>query len=221
MEGEKWKEWKAVCEISGRLKVKEVEECLWNLQTKYHFLFFIFTIFLVFIYFFFYPLCPDVSWLIYTAKKMLNGNILYLQIIEVNPPLIILLTSIPVLIAKFTFLSSTYAFLFFVFSLIFISILLSAQVLKQIQSLSKLNFNILIYTITLILIIVPMQDFGQREHLFVIFIFPYILMMMFKNSIILSRKKIILITVFSISPYVRRVVQTYDINSYKEWDNAI
>ena len=32
MEGKKWKEWKAVCEISGRLKVKEMEECLWNLQ---------------------------------------------------------------------------------------------------------------------------------------------------------------------------------------------
>ena len=32
MEGKKWNGWKAVCEISGRQKVKEVEECLWNFQ---------------------------------------------------------------------------------------------------------------------------------------------------------------------------------------------
>jgi hypothetical protein len=37
----------------------------------------------------FSPMKDDIAWLLYVARKWMSGGILYLDLVEVNPPLII------------------------------------------------------------------------------------------------------------------------------------
>ncbi|MGH7526003.1 MAG: hypothetical protein ACREMX_04805, partial [Gemmatimonadales bacterium] len=43
---------------------------------------------------------PDTAWLLYAAERWLDGARLYVDLVEVNPPLIIWLNAIPVLVAR-------------------------------------------------------------------------------------------------------------------------
>src|SRR5271165_5291286 len=45
------------------------------------------------------PLKDDIAWLLYVARRWLAGRELYVDVIEVNPPLIIWLSAIPVRLA--------------------------------------------------------------------------------------------------------------------------
>src|SRR5690348_9425733 len=44
------------------------------------------------------PLKDDVAWLLHIANQWLHGRRLYVDIVEVNPPLIVWLSAIPVLV---------------------------------------------------------------------------------------------------------------------------
>src|ERR1700739_4588515 len=45
------------------------------------------------------PLKDDIAWLLYVARRWLAGRELYVDVVEVNPPLIIWLSAIPVRLA--------------------------------------------------------------------------------------------------------------------------
>ena len=46
------------------------------------------------------PLKDDVAWLLYVARKWLEGQRLYEDLVEVNPPLIIWIYAVPAWLAK-------------------------------------------------------------------------------------------------------------------------
>ena len=46
------------------------------------------------------PLKDDIAWLLYVARRCLSGRELYVDVVEVNPPLIIWLSAIPLTIAQ-------------------------------------------------------------------------------------------------------------------------
>src|SRR6478672_13088189 len=46
------------------------------------------------------PLKDDIAWLLYVARRWLAGRELYVDVIEVNPPLIIWISAIPMQIAS-------------------------------------------------------------------------------------------------------------------------
>ena len=48
----------------------------------------------------FAPMKDDIAWLLYVARRWLGGRILYQDLVEVNPPLIIWLSAIPSLLAR-------------------------------------------------------------------------------------------------------------------------
>ena len=45
------------------------------------------------------PLKDDVAWLLYVARRWLAGRELYVDVVEVNPPLIVWISAIPIRIA--------------------------------------------------------------------------------------------------------------------------
>ena len=158
--------------------------------------FYFFNASLVLLYFTYFPLCADVNYLMFSASKVLDGFEMYREVDEINPPLIIILSMVPVYVSDLLHFELKYMMLFFIFFLIYISYRMS----KKIMSSSKIENNtqtFLLFSIITILMIVPMREFGEREHLSVIFILPYILMMMFKNRVSLSRNFIIFIALFA------------------------
>src|SRR5271157_5778984 len=45
------------------------------------------------------PLKDDVAWLLYVARRWLAGRELYVDVVEVNPPLIVWISAIPIRLA--------------------------------------------------------------------------------------------------------------------------
>jgi hypothetical protein len=45
------------------------------------------------------PLKDDIAWLLYVARRWLAGRELYVDVVEVNPPLIIWISAIPIRVA--------------------------------------------------------------------------------------------------------------------------
>jgi len=150
------------------------------------------------IYFYNYPLNEDSVWIIYSTQNMLHGATLYTDIVETNPPLIFLLNTIPLFFAKLMTISITHSYIIFVFLLICISLYLSNIIFKANSNISTSQRYLLQTALLVSLSILPSGDFGEREHLFIIFIFPYILMMMFQDKIKLSKKETIFISLFSV-----------------------
>src|SRR5690242_6732129 len=46
------------------------------------------------------PLKDDVAWLLYVARRWLAGRELYVDVVEVNPPLIVWISAIPIRLAE-------------------------------------------------------------------------------------------------------------------------
>src|SRR5271167_4849930 len=46
------------------------------------------------------PLKDDIAWLLYVARRWMAGRELYIDVVEVNPPLIIWISAVPLQIAR-------------------------------------------------------------------------------------------------------------------------
>lgn len=148
-------------------------------------LYFLTTILLIFFYFKYYSLNVDSTWILYTSKQMLEGSKLYSDITDVNPPLIFLYSLIPSFFAKITKLNDITIFTLFVLILVFTSTFLSYKLISKI-TIFKNKIREIIYIILFSQTILIGYNFGEREHLFLIFIFPYLIYMIYKNEINIS-----------------------------------
>jgi hypothetical protein len=118
------------------------------------------------------PAASDVSWLISLNEKVLAGKIPYVDFIEVNPPASILLYALPVWLAKVLGLYPEFVISVFVFAGALASVAFSAMVLSRARLLdgtALANAAALFLFITLIM---PSQQFGQREHIALIAFLP-------------------------------------------------
>lgn len=121
----------------------------------------------------------DVSWFLEAAKRLLGGGTYSKDFFENNPPWIIYFSILPVLLGKLFSIKTTLSMKLFVFTLSFISLGFSNYFLKNIFCGERLFFIrfLLIVVLATLFLIVPMRDFGQREHLLFILTMPYFLMM--------------------------------------------
>src|SRR5580698_5618612 len=51
------------------------------------------------------PLKDDIAWLLYVAHRWMSGRELYVDVIEVNPPLIIWMSALPLTVARWAGIS--------------------------------------------------------------------------------------------------------------------
>ncbi len=121
------------------------------------------------------PLKDDIAWLLYVAHRWMAGRELYVDLIEVNPPLIIWISAIPLTLARWLAVTPQ-----FVAMPAFAAIALgcawwSACLLRPIGGLFAARIPVFA-VIGGVLLIIPAADLGQREHLLVAAFLPYLIL---------------------------------------------
>jgi hypothetical protein len=124
---------------------------------------------------FFYIPHHDMSWLLYTAQRVMAGDTLYASLVEVNPPLIVDLSSIGVLISSGLNVTRTHGWVIFVGIQALLCLWLTARLLAreladEAPDLTAPLIALLAWTFTCL----PAREFGQREHLMVLWLSPYV-----------------------------------------------
>jgi len=121
----------------------------------------------------------DVSWSLYLAQRMAEGERIYVDLIEINPPLIFWLLSPVVWFSKVVGVSITAGLKAIVFTSAAVSTILCAGLIRKINFAAS---SFALVAIAYVLTILPGSDFGQREHLLVIFSLPYLLLVVARRE---------------------------------------
>ncbi len=114
----------------------------------------------------------DVAWYLYAAGRVLDGARLYVDIVEVNPPLILALSMTVEAVARLLGIPALVLFPLVVLGLIAVSLALCARLTATLLPAGLGRVAILAQAYFLLVHVRPM--FGQREHLLLILILPYL-----------------------------------------------
>lgn len=120
----------------------------------------------------FIPTNADVSWLITIGEKVLDGAQPYIDFIEVNPPASILLYLPAVALARILHLSPEFVVGALVFVAAGVSLFISARIAAHGRLLNRSDIAPLAALFAAALLVLPMQTFGQREHIALIAFIP-------------------------------------------------
>jgi hypothetical protein len=118
------------------------------------------------------PLNHDAGWLLYVSERVLNGDRLYVDVIEVNPPLIVWL-GIPVILLE-RLLGVHHTLLFPVLVALGAGSSLAACWRLSGQVLSAPYRAPALAALAAALFVIPSGNWGQREHLMLLLAAPYI-----------------------------------------------
>jgi hypothetical protein len=119
------------------------------------------------------PLKDDVAWLLYVARRWLAGRELYVDVIEVNPPLIVWISAIPIWLASVLGIDAQFTAIPFFVAAVLSCAWLTASLLQGSGRLFEDRLPVFA-AIGTVLLVVPAGDLGQREHLLVAAILPYL-----------------------------------------------
>jgi hypothetical protein len=120
------------------------------------------------------PLNHDVAAILNFATRWVGGEALFRDLIDVNPPLIFVLTAIPALIDRFTPLDPVQSWLLCVLACLALSWRFCLR-LRDGWDEGAVERTVLDALIPLVLVMVA-YDVGQREHLMGLFALPYALL---------------------------------------------
>jgi hypothetical protein len=114
----------------------------------------------------------DVSWLLIAGERWLDGQRLYSEIVETNPPMAILIYVPGILVARALGIPAEIVVDGLIFAAIAASLAITARILKNSSALAPGQRWPLALLAVTVLAILPVQVFGQREHIAVIELFP-------------------------------------------------
>lgn len=118
----------------------------------------------------------DVGSLLYDTRLFLAGGSYVTDFFETNPPMIFLLYAPASLLIKWFSWSSVITMRFYIIVVAWMSITLSAFLLKKIIKKEDRVLRVaLIVTLIFVYLFFPTIEFGQREHFFLILFMPYVL----------------------------------------------
>jgi hypothetical protein len=127
--------------------------------------------------YFFPPMNQDVGVILSVAERWMDGQRLYIDVIDVNPPLIFMLTLIPVALSKILPIASDAALMICVLAFCFWSAWASYRIMLALQVAEESAVKILLLPLLLFaLVVFPSEMFAQREHLMAVGAFPYLLL---------------------------------------------
>jgi hypothetical protein len=119
----------------------------------------------------------DMAFLLYAAERVLDGARLYVDVVEINPPLIVALNIPAVLLARFIGASDILVYRALMVLVLLGSLWFSDRVLRPLlgecEDALRYRFGLIL---AFALFLAPGNDFGQREHLLVAFSSPYLLL---------------------------------------------
>ncbi|MDP1582553.1 MAG: hypothetical protein Q8M18_03905 [Bradyrhizobium sp.] len=118
------------------------------------------------------PANTDVSWLLTVAERVLDGQRLYVDVIETNPPMAVLIYTPGVVIARAIGMPAEMVTDGLVFVAIFASLGIAAWILRDFPLPNGLSGWLLAWLAFVILAVLPTKVFGQREHIAVVELLP-------------------------------------------------
>lgn len=121
---------------------------------------------------------PDVSWLFEASKRMLLGGTYSQNYYENNPPWVLYLMLPSVFISRMVSINFEIAIRLYVVFFAILSLVLSGSLLKKILKPSDVVLRLaLILLLSFLYMIIPLEEFGQREHLLIMLFMPYMLLL--------------------------------------------
>jgi hypothetical protein len=117
----------------------------------------------------------DVGIYLYAAARILDGDRLYRDFVEINPPLIVWLNVPAVLLARWTGFSDAAAFRLLAAALLAGCIVLCERSLRLIVS-DRATARCFLLLLWLVLFPLVWIDYGQREHLLLGLMLPYLVL---------------------------------------------
>ena len=123
------------------------------------------------------PTGHDQNSYLFEAQRLLSGDELYgPHLSETNPPIIIWFSTIPILLARWLHGSSVFFLRLLVAAMVLASVAWCVRILhRSATPLNPLSLGLLAIAILAIELSIGPYDFGQREHLLIILLLPYIL----------------------------------------------
>jgi len=114
----------------------------------------------------------DVSWLLIAGERWLDGQRLYSDIVETNPPMAVLIYVPGILIARALGMPAEIVLDGLMFAAIAASLAITARILGNSAALAPGQRWPLALLAVMVLTILPVQVFGQREHIAIIALLP-------------------------------------------------
>src|SRR5258708_24019593 len=114
----------------------------------------------------------DVSWLLTVGERVLDGQRLYIDVVETNPPMAVLVYTPGIAIARVLGLPAEVVTDGLMFALIFISLAIVAGILRKSSVLDGAQGRLLAPLAFAVLAILPTQAFGQRDHIAIVELLP-------------------------------------------------
>ncbi|HEY4040309.1 MAG TPA: hypothetical protein VGM32_00525 [Rhodopila sp.] len=121
------------------------------------------------------PLKDDIAWLLYVARRWLAGRELYVDVVEVNPPLIIWISAVLLEIAQWLDVDAQSVVMPVLIAAVMSCAWWSASLLRSRGGLFGQTLPVFTAIATALLIL-PAVDLGQREHLLVAAFLPYLVL---------------------------------------------
>lgn len=117
----------------------------------------------------------DVSWHLLATQRLLDGGTYTNDFMDINPPMLLYILIPAVLLHKIG-LSLPFAFKLYVFVMAFISFLLCIYLSKYLfEKNTQAAFSCVL---AFVFFLLPLHEFGQREHMFLLLCFPYFLLLL-------------------------------------------
>src|SRR6266702_2835641 len=124
----------------------------------------------------------DVSWLLTVGERILDGQRLYVDVIETNPPMAVLVYMPAIIIAREFGLPAEAVTDGLVFASIFVSLAIVARILNSSSVAAGRDGWRFATFAFFVLAILPMQAFGQREHIAMIELLPLLALLVVRMN---------------------------------------
>ena len=118
---------------------------------------------------------PDTGFLLDAAQRVLGGERLYVDVVEINPPLIVWLNMGAVALARTIDVSSIVVYRLGVVAVLMVSLAVSGGFLRSALPGDRVLAARLTLLLAFVLFPLAAQDFGEREHLVLALLLPYVL----------------------------------------------
>jgi len=119
---------------------------------------------------------PDTGFLLDEAARVLNGARLYTDLVEMNPPLIVLLNMGAVLFGRLLGISGILAYRLGCLAALLGTLALAMSLLRRLLPHALVLRRAIVLLLVFTLFNLPGQDFGEREHLLLMLAVPYLLL---------------------------------------------
>ena len=119
------------------------------------------------------PLKDDIAWLLYVARRWMAGRELYVDLVEINPPLIVWLSAIPIQLGSWLGIDPQRIAMPFFIAAVLGCGWWAGALLRARGGMFSDRLPVFA-VIGSVLLMVPAADLGQREHLLVAAMLPYL-----------------------------------------------